>query len=264
MKVKNKNIIKALFRAALILSGCYIINLYIGPLISLGVLNAGNLFGFGIAGLLILCGLFFDRLTKLIKSLLKSGKGKAFLAILCVLSVSFFTMFFATLAQVVDGSKYSADGQSTVIVLGCHVNGSLPGFTLQCRCLAAADYLNTHPEAVVIATGGQGFDEDISEAQCIYNTLTENGIDPDKIYIEDKSVSTVQNIENAKKIIDDNGLSTEVALATSEYHEYRAAGICEQYGLTAASLPSASVSREKATFFTREVFAVWAQRLKDI
>ncbi|MBR4172750.1 MAG: YdcF family protein, partial [Clostridia bacterium] len=244
--------------------GIYILNLYIGPLISLGVINAGNLFGFCISGILIGAGIFWTPLLEFLKKLWQSTGGKAVVSVFCALVIAFCAVFLVTLSQIVRHSEYTADNQSTVIVLGCQMRGSEPSITLRARCRVAAEYMKEHPEAVTIATGGQGADEDLSEGQCIFNLMTENGVDADRIYIEDKSTNTDQNIANAKKIIDENCFSSDVAVATSEYHQYRASMICKKNGLTASSIPSPSSKRAKPTFFTREVFGVWAQWLKGI
>ncbi len=254
-----------IIRIILILAGLYILNLYIGPLVSLGVINAGNLFGFCVSGILIGAGIFWTPLVEFIKKLRQNGSGKAIISVFCVLVIIFFSLFFATLAKVVKHSEYTADNQSTVLVLGCQIRGSVPSNTLRERCIVASNYLKEHPEAVAIATGGQGPDEDLSEGQCIYNLMTQDyGIDGMRIFIEDKSTNTDQNVANAKKIIDENGFSYDVAVATSEYHQYRAAMICKKNGLNASSIPSGSSKRAKPTFFTREVFGVWAQWLKGV
>ena len=263
-KSKIVSVIIMIIRIILILLGLYILNLYIGPLISLGVINAGNVFGFAVAGVLIGIGAFWNPFFGFIKKLWESRAGKAAISVFCALLLVFCTVFFATLYQVVKHSKYTAENQSTVLVLGCQIRGSVPSNTLKARCIVASNYMKNHPEAVTIATGGQGADEDLSEGQCIFNLMTENGVDAERIYIEDKSTNTDQNIANAKKIIDENGFSTDVAVATSEYHQYRASMICKKNGLNAASIPSRSSKRAKPTFFTREVFGVWAQWLKGV
>lgn len=256
-----KKVIQMIIRIILAVAALIIIRYYIPPLVSLGVLNAGNLFGFGVAGILLLISIFWNKLVEIIMRLWETGAGKAALSVLCVIIIAFSSLFAVTLKQIIDHSHYTADNQSVVIVLGCQIRGSVPSNTLKARCRAAAKYLEEHPNAVAIATGGQGSDEDLSEGQCIYNLMTEAGIDGGRIYIEDKSTNTDQNIANAKKIIDENGFSTEVAVATSEYHQYRASMICRKNGLEASSVPSASNKWAKPTFFTREVFGVWAQRI---
>lgn len=258
-----KKVIIMIFRIILAVFGIVLIRYYIAPFVSLRVLNAGNVFGIGVGAVMVLIGILWNPFCELIKKLWSDTGGKVFLSVLCAFIVLFTSLFFVTLGQIVKQSKYTATDQSVIIILGCQIRGSEPSMTLRARCNAAAEYLNEHPKAVAIATGGQGADENLSEGQCIYNLLTEAGIDGDRIYIEDKSVNTDQNIANAKKIIDENDLANngEVAVATSEYHQYRAGLICKKNGLTASSVPSHSSKYAKPTFFTREVFGVWAQYL---
>ena len=257
-----KKVIVLIFRFLLVAAALVLIRLYIPPLVTLGVINAGNLFGFGVAGILALIAVFWNRFTEVLKHLWGGTGGKALISIICVLIITFCTVFLATLSQVVKHSYYTAENQKVIIVLGCQIRGSVPSSTLKARCTVASRYLEAHPEALAIATGGQGADEDLSEGQCIFNLMTENGISPDRIIIEDKSTNTDENIANAKKIIEENGFSNEVAIATSEYHQYRASMICQKNGLTASAVPSGSSRAAKPTFFTREVFGVWAQWIK--
>ena len=258
----KKGLIMTVIRIIIVLIGLYIIRLYIPPLVSLGVLNLGNVFGIGAGALIALFGIIIPKITAFVRLQIERGRGKptvAVISIICALVLAFIIAFFATLGSVVAASHQTATNQSTVIVLGCQIRGSVPSMSLNQRCKAAVKYMNENPEAVAIASGGQGSDEDLSEGQCIFNIMTENGIDPDRIFIEDKSTSTDENIAFSKKIIDEKGLSSEVAVATNEYHEKRAIMICKKNGLTAYSIPAPSSKWGKPTFFTREVFAVWQQ-----
>jgi len=264
MKEAFFKVIIMIIRILLILAGLILIRYYIAPFISLRVLNAGNVFGIGVGVILVLISIFWNKLGELIKNIWSGTGGKVIISVAGVLIIGFTSLFFVTLGQIITHSHYTATDQSVVIVLGCQIRGSVPSSTLRARCNAAADYLKAHPKAVAIATGGQGADENLSEGQCIYNLLTESGIDGSRIYIEDKSTNTDENIANAKRIIDETGLAEngEVAVATSEYHEYRASLICKKNGLKASSVPSHSSKYAKPTFFTREVFGVWAQWIK--
>ena len=246
----------------LVISGLYIIRLYLPPLVSLGVVNFGNVFGYLGGGAIIALGVFLKPVVTFIRGEIECGHKKQIIVALTViisLLLAFLIAFFGTLSSIITHSEKTATDQKTVIVLGCQIRGSVPSGSLIARCAAAAEYLEEHPDAVVIGTGGQGADEDLSEGQCIYNLLTERGIDPSRIYIEDKSTSTDENIANALEIIEENNLSKEVAIATSDYHEKRADMICEKNGLKAYSLPATATKWSRPTFFTREVFAVWAQ-----
>ncbi len=259
-----KKVIIMIIRILLIIAGLVLIRYYIAPFISLRVINAGNIFGIGVGTVMILTGALWNRLVELIKQLWQSTGGKAFVSVFCVLIIGFTSLFFITLGEIISHSHYSATDQKVIIVLGCQIRGDEPSMTLKARCNAAAEYLNEHPDAVAVATGGQGADENLSEGQCIYNLLTEAGIDGSRIYIEDESTNTDENIKNSEKIIRENNLCDgTVAVATSDYHQLRADKICWHYGLVAKSVPSQSTKFAKPTFYTREVFANWAQDIKN-
>ena len=47
---------------------------------------------------------------------------------------------------------------------------------------------------LAIYTGGKGGNENISEGECIRRELVAMGIDPSRIYVEDQSTSTAENV----------------------------------------------------------------------
>lgn len=117
-------------------------------------------------------------------------------------------------------------------VLGCRVKGTVPTRALMSRCKAAFDYLTENKDSVAVLSGGQGADEDISEAECMYHILTEKGIDKTRLYIENASTSTEENLKFSSDVIDKNNLSKEIVICTSEYHIYRALMIAKKQALT--------------------------------
>ncbi|MBQ2676322.1 MAG: YdcF family protein [Clostridia bacterium] len=145
---------------------------------------------------------------------------------------------------------------ATVIVLGCQVRGSTPSKMLYDRMNAALKYLNENPDSACVASGGQGENEDISEAQAIYNYLTENGIESSRIYLEDKSVRTSENISFSAKVIKDNNLSKNVVIASDNFHQLRSSIFAEKNGLSATPLGCPTFPTLVAPYWTREVLAV--------
>ena len=73
-----------------------------------------------------------------------------------------------TLIPILRGPAERNGSGNYVIVLGAGVRGIEPSEILQDRINMAYAYLTENPDAVCIATGGKGCDENISEAQCIY------------------------------------------------------------------------------------------------
>lgn len=114
-----------------------------------------------------------------------------------------------------------------IIVLGAGVNGTEPLRPLTLRINYAYDYLLRNPDTKVIASGGQGFGEDISEAECIRRKLVEKGIDNSRIILEENSTSTVENLRFSKSYIDDE---SSVGILTNSFHLYRAKKIAGYEG----------------------------------
>lgn len=150
-----------------------------------------------------------------------------------------------------------APSDAVVIVLGAQVKNSRPTLILSGRIKSAAGYLSAHPDAVCIASGGQGADEDISEAECIRSVLvTEYGIDPSRIYLEDSSFSTSQNLENSARIITENGLSKNTVIVTDGFHMFRAKLLARWKGLTPYSCPAATDKRLVLYLYIRELIGI--------
>ena len=45
----------------------------------------------------------------------------------------------------------------------------------------------------VVLTGGQGYGEEITEAACMYAYLTEHGVDPQRLILEEHAGNTSEN-----------------------------------------------------------------------
>lgn len=147
-----------------------------------------------------------------------------------------------------------------VVVLGAGVHGTTPSLSLRSRLNAAYDYLAEHPETIAIVSGGQGPGEDISEAQCMFNDLVSRGIDPERIWMEDKSTSTRENLRfSMALILERTGSRPEkIHVLSNEFHLLRAGYMAADesvvaYGITAKT-PYTSLF---INYFLREIAALW-------
>lgn len=240
----------------MIVVGAYFLAMFVIPVFGI-IFNIGSVLGAVLSLLLIFTGVFLNKIVSFIKSHSKTVKGKVFFStVLSGAGVCVFALIMA-LGSIAVYDDTKTDGQKTVIVLGCSVQGDTPSVTLNSRINAAYDYLENNPNSVAVLSGGQGPDENISEAQCMFNVLTEKGIDPKRLYLEDKSVNTTTNIENSVKVIEENNLSKDVAVASSDYHLKRATMICEKNGLkNVGRLSAKSTYYDKPTFYLREALGV--------
>lgn len=128
-------------------------------------------------------------------------------------------------------SAQPPEGLDYLIVLGARVeeNGS-PSKALQKRINAAAEYLSANSETMVIASGGKGTDELISEAECIRNGLVAMGIDESRILLEGQSTTTSENMEFSMRLMD-GGAEMKVGIVTNNYHVFRGIKLAEHAGL---------------------------------
>lgn len=150
----------------------------------------------------------------------------------------------------------------TVLVLGCQVIGEKPSVMLRARIESAYAYLSTHPDAKCIATGGKGDNENISEGECIRRELTGMGIDASRIYVEDRSTNTAENMAFSAAIIRQNGLSPTVAVASDNFHQLRASIFAARSGLESRSLGCPSAWFLSGGYWAREVLALYAAFLR--
>lgn len=144
----------------------------------------------------------------------------------------------------------------TVIVLGCQVRGTAPSLLLSYRIQTAADYLLAHPDAVAILSGGQGPGEDISEAACMFKGLTARGIDPARLYLEDASTTTQENLRFSKALIAREALRGPVLVVSNDFHIARALRMASDEGLAAEGLAAHSNWYSRPTYILREAIAL--------
>ena len=128
------------------------------------------------------------------------------------------------------GVRAEAPKDATVVVLGSKVSGTTPSADLRARIDAAAVYLKANPQAKCVVSGGQGAGELVTEASAMEKGLVLQGIDASRILTEDRSTTTVENLKNSLAVIKQNGLSSDLAIVTDEYHEFRAGKIAENLG----------------------------------
>ena len=124
------------------------------------------------------------------------------------------------------------------------------------RIDAAYRYLAEHPESRCVASGGQNDNEPISEASCIRNTLVARGIHPDRIYLEDRSRSTEENLTFSAELIRKEGLPARVAIASDNFHQLRAAVWARRGGLDPWSIGCVTWWPLSPGYWAREAAAV--------
>ena len=159
-------------------------------------------------------------------------------------------------------ASFGSPGESCeyVVVLGAKVRHDGPSVSLKNRIDGAYDYLTEHPGAIAIVSGGKGGDEPMTEAECMYTELIAMGIDPDRVWMEDKATSTWENLKFSLDLIESRTGSrpAKIGLLSSEYHLFRAGLFARDQGVEAVGIPArTTIISQMINHFMREVAGVW-------
>ncbi|MDY6283350.1 MAG: YdcF family protein [Erysipelotrichaceae bacterium] len=215
-----------------------------------GIFNIGSLTGMVVGALLVLYGAAPQLFTSLPWQL--QTVIKLIVLVIAALTVSITAVMVSAILQ-------PAAEADTVIVLGCKVDRNGPSRMLRERLDAAYDYLQENTDAIVIVTGGQGSDEPEPEGTAMQKYLVKKGIDAGRIYVEDKSESTRENLINAESIMQENRLSAPVLIVTNEFHVLRARMIANSLSIEASTLPAPTDLFFFGAYYIRELYGVLYQ-----
>lgn len=226
------------------------------PYIIYRIMIIGNVTGICVSVLLILIGIFQKLIDRLLLTAWKRMAGKIILSIIGVIVTIMILLVIVMSGLMIHAAVKKPQQNATLIVLGCKVCGTDPSLMLEERLQAAYTYLNDHPDAVAILSGGQGSGEEISEAECMYRYLTERKIDTERLLKEDKSTSTRQNLAYSMEILKEHNLDDNVTIVTNEFHEYRASKIAKTLGLKPAAVPGKTAITLFPTYYVRELYGI--------
>ena len=89
------------------------------------------------------------------------------------------------------------------------------------------EYLQANPEAIAVLSGGQGADEEVSEAAFMYQKMVAAGIDPARLVLEDQSTDTSENLRFSRALIPEGA---SVGIVTNNFHIFRALALARKLG----------------------------------
>lgn len=170
-------------------------------------------------------------------------------------------VFLVVEGVILTGMRPSREEElSWLVILGAHVAGVKVTDSLKRRLDRAVSYLEEHPETKAVVSGGQGTGEAVTEAAAMKAYLIRRGILPERIFCEDQSRNTRENLEFSKAYIEDP--ARPVGIVTNQFHMYRAclyarkAGYQRPHRLCAGCQPVLFVN-----YMVREGFAVLKLRI---
>ncbi|MBR5682350.1 MAG: YdcF family protein [Ruminococcus sp.] len=230
--------------------------------VSRNIINIGNGIGMAVSALMVLILLFWNRFSIFVGRCWEKPLGKLLVGVVGgVAAVSVVTAAVISVFMIKAANDRPKNENTTLVVLGCQVRDGAPSLMLSRRLKAAYDYLSGHESVKVVVSGGKGEDESISEAQCMRDWLVGNGIAPERIYMEDKSVNTEENLSFSKKIIDENGLPADITIVTDGFHQLRADILAEKTGIESHNISARTAWYLLPTYWVREWFGVLYYKL---
>lgn len=229
---------------------------FLAPLLAGGKINIGNVTGFAVFGVLFFYGIFLRRVNAFLAGAWAHTCGRIVLSMLLAMAAVILFLVAAETFFMVRAVRNRPPEQITAVVLGCSVKGSRPSTILTERLDAAYQYLLENPDALCILSGGQGEGEDISEAECMYRCLTEKGIAPERLILEDKSSNTQENLMFTREIMESRGMELKIAVITSEFHSYRGAMVASSVGFECYSVPAGTFWLYLPSYYVRELYAI--------
>lgn len=188
-------------------------------------------------------------------------EAKRMLLILTALVLAAVTMVSVVLVLVMNTARGDGDTRCEyVVVLGAAVRSYGPSYPLQERVAEAYRYMQSNPDAIIIVSGGQGHDEPMTEAKCMYDMLLRMGADPERIWMEEKATSTWENLQFTMNLIRERTGNTpsRLGIISSEYHLYRAKLFASRCGVESVGIPAETRWLSlRINNYLREVAGVW-------
>ena len=211
---------KKIIKALLILVGfVLVINALLMSVLS--NINAGIIAEFLLGATILLYGVFLEKSVPKIPKWLRT-------AFWC--GVGAVTVFVAVLlgCGVTDTVR---GNENAVIVLGSGIRGELLTVGLKNRLDCAVEMYKNNPDILIVVSGGQGPQEDITEALAMERYLLRCSVPQENIIKEEQATSTYENFIYSKQILDEKFTEDyKAAYVTNDYHIYRAGALAKIAG----------------------------------
>lgn len=181
---------------------------------------------------------------------------RTLMACLLTVGVSFLIIESFVISEM-GANEANISGIDYVVVLGCGLKGYDLSTTLRQRLDTSLNYVSNQKNIPIIVSGGQGPGEHVSEAAAMSDYLISKGISKDRIVLESKSTSTIENLLFSKSILHEKGImDPKIIMITSDYHMFRAKLIARKLGFVTYGISSKSPVNLKPINMIREYFAM--------
>jgi len=188
-------------------------------------LNLGVMLTFMLGLGILVWGIYYNKIKEITSKGVMKGIKNIILILLAgeVLLIGFISSYGMN-----DSVTYREDA---VIVLGAGVRGDKVTIPLKTRLDKAIEYHKINPEALIVVSGGKGYQETVTEAFAMEKYLIENGVNPNVIIKEERAESTAENMRFSKKILDEMfDDEYETLVITNRFHTYRGVSLAKKEG----------------------------------
>ena len=176
-----------------------------------------------------------------------------------------FGMFLSAEIPVLRDAHSDGDTSAPyLVVCGAGIRGAHPSLSMLDRLRESVRWLEENPDGIAVLSGSQGPDEALSEAQVMFDWLTGQGVDEDRLLLEEQADNSYENIGNSLDVIAASGgdRTGRVAILSSDYHLHRLGYMAERLGcqpvLVAARTSKTSLF---VNYAIREALAMWKIRV---
>ena len=187
--------------------------------------NLGVVLTILLGAFLLACAVFYNRIHKI------SRKGFFRYLRIFIIAAAIFELCLVSFIAIYgqnDNVDYTEDA---VVVLGAGVRGERITIPLRLRLDAAVKYHEKNPNALIVVTGGKGYQEAVTEASAMEKYLLSRGVKPEVIIKEERATSTNENMRFSKELLDSVlGDDYSVVVVTNNFHIYRGVQIAKLEG----------------------------------
>jgi uncharacterized SAM-binding protein YcdF (DUF218 family) len=164
--------------------------------------------------------------------------------------------------RIVRGSEMDETKPADVaIVLGAAAYGDKPSPVFEQRILHAVTLYKNRTVKKLLLTGGFGDGAEMSESQVARRYALQEGVPDRDLLIEKTSRTTVENLKQARDVMQQHGLTTAL-IVSDPLHMERAAWIATDLKMEAGRSPTPTTRYQSAEsrtgFLVREIYALTA------
>lgn len=188
-------------------------------------------------GILIFLGVFKIKTKKSFWNILTK---KVKIIIICVFSIGFLISTIS-LCFILNPKITKMNEESDFVILlggGIDKDGNLPESVLN-RVLKTSEYLKIHKNTICVVTGGTLKWLPFAEAPEIKRQLISQGIEKNRILVEDQALDTIQNLQLSCELLSKTQgiskkqvLNSKITIITTFFHLRRAERLAKRMGFT--------------------------------